>query len=277
MANRFWVGGTGTWDNSTTTHWSASTGGAGGASVPVAGDVVLFDGASGGGTVSVNAAINAGNSLASIDMTAFTGTLDFSSGNPTITLTGNGFQITGTSSRVLTLGSSTIILTGTNAAVWNATTITGLTFNAGTSNIVFQPGILGGGINVNVGTLTYATMTFGPVNFATTIAVQNNGATFTTLSISGPIILQLPNLTITNAVNWAGTAANLITVRNTLAGTASTVTLSAAGGTASWLAIGGITFATNSLTASNSFNLSNVTNATITNPSVGGGGAVIGS
>jgi len=33
MAVRYWVGGTGNWDNSDTTHWSATTGGAGGSSV----------------------------------------------------------------------------------------------------------------------------------------------------------------------------------------------------------------------------------------------------
>lgn len=42
MANRYWVGGSGTWDN-TTTHWSASSGGAGGASVPTQSDDVIFD------------------------------------------------------------------------------------------------------------------------------------------------------------------------------------------------------------------------------------------
>lgn len=43
MATRFWVGGTGNWDGSTTTHWAATTGGLGGASVPTSGDTVTFD------------------------------------------------------------------------------------------------------------------------------------------------------------------------------------------------------------------------------------------
>ena len=42
MANRYWVGGTGSWD-ATTTHWSASSGGASGASVPTLSDDVIFD------------------------------------------------------------------------------------------------------------------------------------------------------------------------------------------------------------------------------------------
>jgi hypothetical protein len=51
MANRYWVGGTGTWNNSSTTNWSATSGGASGASVPTAVDDVFFDQA---GTYTVN-------------------------------------------------------------------------------------------------------------------------------------------------------------------------------------------------------------------------------
>ena len=46
MANRYWVGGSGNWDTSTT-HWSATSGGAGGASVPTSSDSVFFDSGSG--------------------------------------------------------------------------------------------------------------------------------------------------------------------------------------------------------------------------------------
>jgi len=54
MADRYWVGGTGNWDGSTTTNWSASSGGAGGASVPTSADNVFFDANSdAGGTFTV--------------------------------------------------------------------------------------------------------------------------------------------------------------------------------------------------------------------------------
>jgi hypothetical protein len=43
MADRFWVGGTGTWDATTTTNWSTTSGGAGGASAPTSADDVYFD------------------------------------------------------------------------------------------------------------------------------------------------------------------------------------------------------------------------------------------
>jgi hypothetical protein len=40
---RYWVGGSGTWDATTTTNWSATSGGSGGASVPTSADTVIFD------------------------------------------------------------------------------------------------------------------------------------------------------------------------------------------------------------------------------------------
>lgn len=43
MADRFWVAGTWNWDASTTTHWSTTSGGSGGASVPTSADNVIFD------------------------------------------------------------------------------------------------------------------------------------------------------------------------------------------------------------------------------------------
>lgn len=41
MANRYWVGGTGSWSD--TAHWSTTSGGTGGASVPTSADNVYFD------------------------------------------------------------------------------------------------------------------------------------------------------------------------------------------------------------------------------------------
>ena len=47
MANRYWVGGSGTWSTTNTTNWSTTSGGAGGASVPTSSDDVYFDSNSG--------------------------------------------------------------------------------------------------------------------------------------------------------------------------------------------------------------------------------------
>lgn len=59
MANRYWVGGTGTWDATTTTHWSATSGGAGGASAPTSADNVIFDAASNATAYTVTPGVNA--------------------------------------------------------------------------------------------------------------------------------------------------------------------------------------------------------------------------
>jgi hypothetical protein len=45
MADRYWVGGTGSWNS--TAKWSTTSGGASGASVPTATDNAIFDANSG--------------------------------------------------------------------------------------------------------------------------------------------------------------------------------------------------------------------------------------
>lgn len=64
MANRYWVGGAGTWNSSSTTNWSATSGGAGGASAPTSADSVIFDTSSGTGTVTITT-----SSAVCLDMT----------------------------------------------------------------------------------------------------------------------------------------------------------------------------------------------------------------
>ncbi len=80
MASRFWVGGTGNWDNATTTHWSASSGGAGGSSVPTSSDNVFFDANSGGGTVTPTVT----TVCLDLDFNGYTGTLAAFSSNMTV-------------------------------------------------------------------------------------------------------------------------------------------------------------------------------------------------
>ena len=79
MANRYWVGGTGTWDNTIGTKWSDTSGGTGGASVPTKNDDVFFDANSGSGTVTTSATgylPGTGPRTKNLDLTGFTGTLN---------------------------------------------------------------------------------------------------------------------------------------------------------------------------------------------------------
>jgi hypothetical protein len=72
MADRYWVGGTASWDGTAGSKWALTSGGAGGQAVPTSADDVFFNAASGTNTIS----INAGNTGAkSINCTGFTGSL----------------------------------------------------------------------------------------------------------------------------------------------------------------------------------------------------------
>lgn len=75
MANRYWVGGSGTWNSSSTTNWSASSGGASGASVPTAADSVFFDQA---GTYTVTVSATTAAPVNCLDLTKSAGTVSFS-------------------------------------------------------------------------------------------------------------------------------------------------------------------------------------------------------
>jgi hypothetical protein len=68
MADRFWVGGAGNW--SSTTKWSATSGGASGASVPTSADVAIFDANSGG---KFTATVDTAQSVNSLTITPSSG------------------------------------------------------------------------------------------------------------------------------------------------------------------------------------------------------------
>lgn len=50
MADRHWVGGSGTWNSTSTSNWSTTSGGASGASAPTSGDNVFYDAGSDAGS-----------------------------------------------------------------------------------------------------------------------------------------------------------------------------------------------------------------------------------
>jgi hypothetical protein len=88
MADRYWVGGTASWDGTAGTKWSSVSGGAGGDSVPTTADDVFFDANSTG-----TCTIALGNTGAkSITCTGFTGTI---TGTAAITVSGSITLVTG--------------------------------------------------------------------------------------------------------------------------------------------------------------------------------------
>ena len=72
MADRYWVGGTNTWNSVAGTKWATTSSGAGGASAPTSADNVFINAASGIGTITVDVGQNANV----VDFTGFTGTLN---------------------------------------------------------------------------------------------------------------------------------------------------------------------------------------------------------
>lgn len=121
MADRYWVGGAGTWNTTSTTNWSASSGGASGASVPTTADNVFFDQA---GTYTVTMT----GALACLDITVSAGTVTFATGtSPTLNIAGSMTLLAGTvwsASGNITFSSTTTGRTVTT----NGTTINGAIF-----------------------------------------------------------------------------------------------------------------------------------------------------
>lgn len=125
MASRFWVGGTGIWDTTSTANWSATNGGASGASAPVSGDTVSFTSSSGGGVVTASGigsvqlggiSCTAGNTTTLTGSVTCAGSVSLISGG---TYTGLDLTITGNST--LTTASKTISsLSATGNAASNA-------------------------------------------------------------------------------------------------------------------------------------------------------------
>lgn len=208
MAARFWVGGTGNWDASTTTNWSATSGGAGGQSVPTSADTVTFDANSGGGTVTITATAT----CSSLTTGAHTGTLN--TNGQAVNVTGI-FSISGSGSRTVTLGASAI-----SCGTWTATTTTNLTFNANTSTITQTGATIfnGGALTYNAVSLTGTTPTIAEANTFATLTRTGTAVKTNTLTLSA-------NQTISGTLTINGNSAiNRVLVGSDTIGTARTLT-----------------------------------------------------
>lgn len=280
-ATCFWVGGTGTYDLVNTASWASSTGGTGGTCAATGGipkqtvDIATFDGASGGGVVTVNTNF----SIATFTAGAFTGTIDFATNNiaPTVT---SQYIWSGAGTRTVNCGPGpfTVSGTNTNGNSWDVTTATGLTMSCASTAIV---------IGAPTGASTQAFVGGGQSYGSLSVAGRSNGGTFTlsgsnsfgTLGLSGPIDATFANgttQTVTNALNWVGTSAAAILVHSSTTSVASLAV--AVGSTISWGVLRDMNFTGNTVAASNSLNLGGNAGATITPPSAGtSSGHVLGS
>lgn len=159
--------------------------------------------------------MTAGVTVTSITMGAFTGTLD--TNGQTVTLSST-FSVTGTATRTLTLGSSTI-----NCTTMVLTSTTNLTFNAGTSTINAAASSITFGTGVG---LAFANVTISP----TANATINGSNTFSSLTLTGPASKAVSfslagNQTVSGTFTANGNSAtNRIIIQSSVKGTARTIT-----------------------------------------------------
>jgi hypothetical protein len=280
----FWVGGTGTWDNSTTTHWASTSGGVGSIAVPSATDAVTFDASSGGGTVTVAATINGSNTIISLTADAFTGTIDLSANNPS--LTAATFSCSGAAVKTIVWGTGTITATGTSGTVFNFTTATNLTW---TNNPVFKMAATPTGSrtfalikSITIASLEIADTGSGAAGYIYPVIFYAAVPTITTFipTTARWVFLQTGSqLVITNGFTWNGTSsAPILFGGNSTTGSGTGWILNGAV-VLTWAGVVMLNKAgSGSITATNSFDLggNNGTSVSITAPTTGGGSHCIG-
>lgn len=208
MADRYWVGGTGTWSSTNTANWSDTSGGSGGFSVPTASDNVFFDaGSDSGGTFVVTMA----NSPRVCNDITISG-LDF---GMTLAGTSIGLTVSGSLSFPATLFTRTYTGTTTFDATTSGKTITtnGVAFGAAvTLNGVGGEWTLGSALDMGGSTITLTNGTFDTGGYnvtgggfsssnSNTRTINLNASTLTFIGIQ-----PWNMLTSTNATLNAGTS-----------------------------------------------------------------------
>ena len=247
MSTRYWVGGSGNWDATTTTNWAASSGGAGGASAPTSADDVVFDANSNTGTsaftVTVTGTSASPANCANFSTSALDGAMTLSLGataqlscyaSMTLpatnftwsgtagcsvyfvststgnTLTTNGVTLTNTISVFAGVGGAWTLgsaLTVNSGVYVNAGTFNTNNFNITTSGLVRN--INTGATTINLGSSTITVSSVTPVSLITTNLTFNAGTSTITCSNASPTITG--GVTFYN-VSFTSTALGSVTI-----------------------------------------------------------------
>jgi hypothetical protein len=277
-----------TWDNSSTAMWSASSGGATGASAPVAGDDVTFDANTCTGGTTCTVTTFAGTiSAATITWGACTASttgciIDASVNNTNFTLSSNGgttFNGSGTGTRQWKAGTGTYALTSTNAnGCFNMGTTTNSTGTVLSGATWSCSGATTSGRDWNGGGLSFGPTTFNTNSSNGTMRIVGAN-TFASLTIGAPYYMTFGNgftQTLTTGLTISGGSSSAIVVLSSSDNNqAATLSLGSAI-SPSWVALRQITTSGgNALTATNCFDLKGNTLASsgsCTAPTGGGGG-----
>jgi len=154
MAERWWIGGTGTWSN--TAFWSDSPGGSGGFSAPVAGDDVYIDPVAFGytGSFSISGGAVTCDTFVVVNFMGAPNTINLSGLNVTVRniCAFNGSDITAPSLITMTGAAAT-----SSTIITSSVTLTSLTINAPTKTIQFNSAVtFSSSITLTAGTLSNA-------------------------------------------------------------------------------------------------------------------------
>jgi hypothetical protein len=168
MANRYWVGGSGSWTSVSTINWSTTSGGSGGASVPTITDAVIINGSSGSPTITMTGALN----CASLDTTGATCTL---TSTGTLACAGN-FTLSTTTTATSWSGALTI--TGTSTVTPNGRTLNNdLIINATGFTVTLAGNSIFGQGSTNSVTLTNGTLNLNSYSLTCNSFNSNNSNT----------------------------------------------------------------------------------------------------
>jgi hypothetical protein len=211
---RFWVGGTGNWSD--TTHWSSSSGGASGATMPLAQDSIIFNtnSFSANGQTATFDVFNMGT-LSTSSATNFSHTLSLSNGAANI---GSGFYGDVTLSAQTTMAATLANLwnmnvRGTQTWTSNGATLTPVALSTITLNntggtfvmaddFSYTLGTANTGISINSGTLApQGNLTCDYISAAGSFTGAS-GKTLTLKSPSGTLLIFGSSIT-TNSMNVA--------------------------------------------------------------------------
>jgi len=235
MADRYWVGGAGTWNATSTTNWSASSNGSSGASAPTSADDVFIDEFSGTGTISCSSALATCNNITVTASQAITlaGTLSLINGSLSYP-SGGSFSSTASLTFIATTTGKTITTNGKSVSVVNFSGVGGswelqdaltststVTLNNGTLNLNSKTLTCNTFIssNSNVREIQFGT---GSINITGNNATVYSVATATNFSYTGTsnITLSYSGSTGTRAIappgsTTGGTEANTMNVNVT--------------------------------------------------------------
>lgn len=230
MASRYWVGGDGTWNSTSTANWSATSGGAAGASAPTTADDAIFDSNSGTGTCTTDGTatcrdttINNSNFVLSYGANCtFVRTIILTSGAIKFngnTITAAAFSSVNSNVRSVDFGiNGKFVSPVTIAAPWNTSTATNLTIlGSGTIDCTYSGSVARSVAfgNLSESQLIDLNVTAGTGTFALAGNVKNVNFTGFAGSLTNGTRTIYGNLTIssgmtaaagTNVTTFAGTS-----------------------------------------------------------------------